>query len=163
MYITPAIAQKERVYGSWLLMCAGISHLVAEHATTVVSDIGDDWSPKSPPLHTCLLYTSDIILRKQKWTDWNEASYYGRMFARSGGVAGAVEQMLKELKMEDFEFNPIVCDGIDKCRTALLKASKGVLPNNFIEGMACVGGCIGGHGNPARHEDTPEELSLIHI
>lgn len=52
MYITPAIAQKERVYGSWLLMCAGISHLVAEHATTVVSDIGDDWSPKSPPLHT---------------------------------------------------------------------------------------------------------------
>ena len=60
--------------------------------------------------------------------------------------------------MEDFEFNPIVCDGIDKCRTALLKASKGVLPNNFIEGMACVGGCIGGHGNPARHEDTPEEM-----
>ena len=105
-----------------------------------------------------LFDSRDIILRKQKWTDWNEASYYGRMFARSGGVAGAVEQMLKELKMEDFEFNPIVCDGIDKCRTALLKASKGVLPNNFIEGMACVGGCIGGHGNPARHEDTPEEM-----
>ena len=33
-----------------------------------------------------------------------------------------------------------------------------MLPNNFIEGMACVGGCIGGHGNPARHEDTPEEM-----
>ena len=31
-----------------------------------------------------------------------------------------------------------------ECKTALLKASKNVLPENFIEGMACVGGCIGG-------------------
>ena len=29
---------------------------------------------------------------------------------------------------------------------ALLRASKGMLPNNFIEGMACVDGCIGGAG-----------------
>ena len=29
---------------------------------------------------------------------------------------------------------------------ALLKKSKNVLPENFIEGMACVGGCIGGAG-----------------
>ena len=31
-----------------------------------------------------------------------------------------------------------------ECRTALLKASKNVLPENFIEGMACESGCIGG-------------------
>lgn len=37
-------------------------------------------------------------------------------------------------------------DGIEECRMALLKASKGVLKANFIEGMACVGGCIGGAG-----------------
>ncbi|MFR5865850.1 MAG: [Fe-Fe] hydrogenase large subunit C-terminal domain-containing protein [Acutalibacteraceae bacterium] len=41
---------------------------------------------------------------------------------------------------------PISCDGIEQCRAALFKASKNVLPNNFIEGMACVGGCIGGAG-----------------
>ncbi len=105
-----------------------------------------------------LFDSRDILLKNQKYTDWNQASYYGRMFARSGGVSGAVAQMLKELKEEDFEFNPLVCDGIDKCKTALLKASKGVLPNNFIEGMACVGGCIGGSGNPARYEDTPAEM-----
>ena len=29
---------------------------------------------------------------------------------------------------------------------ALLKKSKNVLDANFIEGMACVGGCIGGAG-----------------
>ncbi|MBQ5884325.1 MAG: ferredoxin, partial [Clostridia bacterium] len=38
------------------------------------------------------------------------------------------------------------CDGIEACKTALLKKSKNVLDANFIEGMACVGGCIGGAG-----------------
>ena len=46
----------------------------------------------------------------------------------------------------DFEANPIACNGIEECRTALLRASKGVLPHNFIEGMACKGGCVGGAG-----------------
>ena len=46
----------------------------------------------------------------------------------------------------DFNVNPIVCDGIEQCKTALLKKSKNVLDANFIEGMACVGGCIGGAG-----------------
>ena len=38
------------------------------------------------------------------------------------------------------------CDGIEACKVALLKKSKGMLEENFIEGMACVGGCIGGAG-----------------
>ncbi|MBQ5724915.1 MAG: ferredoxin, partial [Clostridia bacterium] len=38
------------------------------------------------------------------------------------------------------------CDGIEACRMALLKKSKNVLDGNFIEGMACIGGCIGGAG-----------------
>ena len=75
----------------------------------------------------------------------DNASYFGRIFARSGGLRDAVEQSLKEQNL-DFDYKPIACDGIEECRLALLKASKGVLPNNFIEGMACVGGCIGGAG-----------------
>lgn len=75
----------------------------------------------------------------------DNASYYGRIFARSGGVSDAVKEALKEQNI-DFEANPLPCDGIEECRIALLKASKGVLPNNFIEGMACTGGCIGGAG-----------------
>ncbi len=27
-----------------------------------------------------------------------------------------------------------------------MRAARGKLPNNFIEGMACIGGCIGGAG-----------------
>ena len=47
---------------------------------------------------------------------------------------------------QTFELKAIACDGIEACRMALLKASKKVLPGNFIEGMACIGGCIGGAG-----------------
>ncbi|MBQ7809694.1 MAG: 4Fe-4S dicluster domain-containing protein [Clostridia bacterium] len=74
------------------------------------------------------------------------ASYYGRIFARSGGLCDAVKQGLKEQGLDDFELKALPCDGIEACRTALLKKSKNVLDANFIEGMACVGGCIGGAG-----------------
>ncbi len=75
----------------------------------------------------------------------DNASYFGRIFARSGGLSDAAVQALKE-QGSDFEVRPVVCDGIEACRMALLKKSKNVLDGNFIEGMACIGGCIGGAG-----------------
>ena len=75
----------------------------------------------------------------------DNASYYGRIFARSGGLSDAVKQALGEQNIE-FALKPVVCDGIEACKTALLKKSKNVLDANFIEGMACTGGCIGGAG-----------------
>ena len=75
----------------------------------------------------------------------NNASYFGRIFARSGGLTDAATQAMKEQNI-DFEIKPVVCDGIEACRMALLKLSKGALDGNFIEGMACIGGCINGAG-----------------
>ncbi len=75
----------------------------------------------------------------------DNASYFGRIFARSGGLTDAVKQAMKE-HGSDFEVKPVSCDGIEQCKFALLKASKNVLGANFIEGMACVNGCIGGAG-----------------
>ena len=75
----------------------------------------------------------------------DNASYYGRIFARSGGLSDAVKQGLKEQNIE-FDLKALPCDGIEACKVALLKKSKNVLDANFIEGMACVGGCIGGAG-----------------
>ncbi len=75
----------------------------------------------------------------------DNASYFGRIFARSGGLSDAVAQGLKEQNIE-FDLKAIPCDGIEACRMALLKLSKNVLDGNFIEGMACIGGCIGGAG-----------------
>ncbi len=76
----------------------------------------------------------------------DNASYFGRIFARCGGLSDAVAEALKEQNITDFELKACSCDGIEECRTALLKKSKNMLDANFIEGMACVGGCIGGAG-----------------
>lgn len=88
----------------------------------------------------------------------DNASYFGRIFARSGGLADAVKQALKEQKLDYFDYKPISCDGIEACRIALLKASKNALPNNFIEGMACSGGCIGGAGCLTHGEKDKNEV-----
>jgi len=76
--------------------------------------------------------------------DMNDASYYGRVFARSGGLTEAVRQGLKERGFDNFQFEPVACAGLQECNAALLKLSKNVLKANFIEGMACELGCIGG-------------------
>jgi len=75
----------------------------------------------------------------------NNASYFGRIFARSGGVSEAAVQALKE-DGNPFVINAEICDGIEACKLALLKARMKKLDKNFIEGMACVNGCIGGAG-----------------
>jgi [FeFe] hydrogenase (group B1/B3) len=93
-----------------------------------------------------LIDSRDIELEILPEDNLDNASYFGRIFARSGGLTEAIAEALKEKGKNDFEFNPMVADGIEACRSALLKASKKVLANNFIEGMACMGGCIGGAG-----------------
>ena len=75
----------------------------------------------------------------------DNASAFGRIFARSGGLTEAVREAMREREI-DFDLKAVVCDGIEACRAALLKASRNILPGNFIEGMACAGGCIGGAG-----------------
>ena len=75
----------------------------------------------------------------------DNASYFGRIFARCGGLSDAVAEGIKE-HGDTFDLKACSCDGIEECRTALLKKKKGLLDANFIEGMACIGGCIGGAG-----------------
>ncbi|MDE5861082.1 MAG: 4Fe-4S dicluster domain-containing protein, partial [Ruminococcus sp.] len=93
-----------------------------------------------------LFDSKDIDITTLEEDVLNNASYYGRIFARSGGLSEAVEQGLKENGIEDFTLEACICDGIEECRMALMKAKRNVLKANFIEGMACNGGCIGGAG-----------------
>lgn len=88
----------------------------------------------------------------------DNASYFGRIFARCGGLADAVAEGLKEQGIDDFELKACSCDGIEACKLALLKKSKGKLDANFIEGMACVGGCIGGAGCLTHGEKNKAEV-----
>ncbi len=94
-----------------------------------------------------LIDSKDIIVEELEPTELDEASYYGRIFARSGGLTEAVAEAVKELAPEDFDLNPVVCEGVDKCKPVLMRAKKGMLPNNFIESMICSGGCVGGAEN----------------
>ena len=87
----------------------------------------------------------------------DNASYFGRIFARSGGLTDAVAQGLKEQGI-DFALKACSCDGIEACRVALLKKSKNLLDANFIEGMACIGGCIGGAGCLTHGEKNKAEV-----
>ena len=104
------------------------------------------------------LYDSrDIDITTLPEDTLDDASYFGRIFARSGGLSEAVAQSMKEQNIE-FDLKPIVCDGIEACKMALLKKSKNVLDANFIEGMACIGGCIGGAGCLTHGEKNKSEV-----
>ncbi len=93
-----------------------------------------------------LLDSADIDITSLDEQPLDHASYFGRIFARSGGLTDAVAEALREQGHGDFELKAVSCDGLDACRIALLKMSKGMLDANFIEGMGCAGGCIGGAG-----------------
>ena len=105
-----------------------------------------------------LFDSKDIDITTLNQDVLDNASYFGRIFARSGGLSDAVAQALKEQNITDFELKAVACDGIEECRTALLKKSKNVLNGNFIEGMACKGGCIGGAGCLIHGEKNKAEV-----
>lgn len=73
------------------------------------------------------------------------ASYFGRVFARAGGVSEAVNNIIKEENL-DITPNIIGADGLDNIKITMLKNAKGLPEGTFIEGMACSGGCINGAG-----------------
>ena len=105
-----------------------------------------------------LFDSRDIDITSLQEDVLDNASYFGRIFARSGGLSDAVAQGLKENGIDDFQLKPCACDGIEQCKIALLQKKAGKLQANFIEGMACVGGCIGGAGCLTHGEKNKAEV-----
>ena len=54
----------------------------------------------------------------------DNASYFGRIFARCGGLSDAVAEGLKEQNIH-FDLKPCSCDGIEACKLALKRAEEG--------------------------------------
>ena len=75
------------------------------------------------------------------------ASRAGRIYARAGGVSQAVADTLARIlpkRVDDLQ--ALNVHGIPNCQKVLEQAATGVVDANFIEGMACLGGCVGGPG-----------------
>lgn len=67
----------------------------------------------------------------------------GQKICKSGGLS----EMLKDALLEvdaSMAFDPLKCNGVKECKKSLLLAQKNKLDKNFIEGMICEKGCIGG-------------------
>ena len=95
---------------------------------------------------SALFESKDIQPETMESIPLEGASGFGRSFAHSGGVAAAVAQGLKEhgVGEDKFKLNAVSCSGLAQCKVELLKFAKGIGGVNFIEGMACEGGCVQG-------------------
>ena len=83
---------------------------------------------------------------------YQEGSVFGKRFGNAGGVTAAVVECFKEMN-EDIAPNVMKCNGAAECKKALLLMKVGKLPADFVEGMVCVGGCVGG---PSKHKTELE-------
>ncbi|MDD4689295.1 MAG: [Fe-Fe] hydrogenase large subunit C-terminal domain-containing protein [Eubacteriales bacterium] len=92
-----------------------------------------------------LFYLIGIDPSKQEEDDRDHASFAGRIYARSGGVCEAVEKTSAYLNpLRELPFKSVNADGVAECKKVLTEIMSGDIKANFIEGMGCVGGCVGG-------------------
>ena len=84
----------------------------------------------------------DIDLQSLEDCPIDEASYYGRIFAKSGGITQGVVNVAKSMGVDNLK--PVSMSGLEECKINLLKLKLGRAAENFFEGMACEGGCLNG-------------------
>ncbi len=89
-----------------------------------------------------MMKAKDIVLKPAP-NENQIGSTYGKRFANSGGVTAAVLQSLKESE-DEIDAKVCIANGAAECKKALLLLKAAKLPEDFIEGMICDGGCVGG-------------------
>lgn len=73
------------------------------------------------------------------------ASKGGRLYARAGGVSIAISEAIEKLFPEKYKLLKTAhANGVKECKEMLSRAQNGDINANFIEGMGCIGGCVGG-------------------
>ena len=77
--------------------------------------------------------------------EMEDATGGGRGYGVAGGVAGAIEAVIRE-RYPDVEVKIDRAEGLFDCRKMLTLAKAGKRKGYILEGMACPGGCIGGAG-----------------
>lgn len=110
------------------------------------------------------------------------SSTAGRIYAYSGGVSEAVHACLEKLRPNrTIPLTSQRADGVAGCRSLIQKVQTGEISANFVEGMGCTGGCVGGpkvlidhtsgkehvkdYGSDAAYEtpaENPYVIELLH-
>lgn len=87
----------------------------------------------------------EIDLSEMEEDEGEQASRAGRIYGFTGGVSKAVSDTLNKLRPDrDIKVKAIQANGIKECKAILEKLKDNDIDANFIEGMGCVGGCVGG-------------------
>ena len=149
-------------------MCA-VSRMIKEKEPDAITVfIGPCQAKKSEILDTSISGNADYVLTfdeafqmlQGKGIDLEpveeftqQASVFGKRFGNSAGVAGAVLQCMKEQGVDTSNLKVKVANGAAECKTALTLMKMGRLPEKFMEGMACEGGCVQG---PSRQRSLQE-------
>ena len=107
-----------------------------------------------------LMYGKGIELEPEE-NSYQASSVFGKRFGNAGGVTAAVVQCFDEMG-EDIQPQVMKCSGGAECKKALLLMKVGKLPADFVEGMVCEGGCVGGPSkNMTEAEARKSRDSLI--
>ncbi len=86
-----------------------------------------------------------INLEELPEDDREHSSTAGRTYAYSGGVSDAVRNCLERLRPNrKIPLTSTYADGVQDCRILIEDVKNGKITANFIEGMGCKGGCVGG-------------------
>lgn len=148
-------------------MCGVSRWLKQKDPETITVFIGPCIAKKSESLDLNITGNADYVLTfgeirammrargvelEPEENSYQESSVFGKRFGNGGGVTSAVVQCFKEMG-EDINPEVMKCSGGAECKKALLLLKAGKLPADFIEGMVCAGGCVGG---PSKHKTEIE-------
>lgn len=109
----------------------------------------------------------DIDLEGIPPVEKDQASLGGRVYARTGGVSFSVKMVVNRLDpTRVIKLKSQKVAGVMECRELLDKLKQAVAGNkagqplsaNFIEGMGCTGGCVGG---PRTNIETGRATELV--
>ena len=127
IFIGPCIAKKSEA--------GQVQHIHGENADLVIT-----FEELSAMLQAKNIELKPIEEKEQ------QGSIYGKNFAKAGGVTTAVIEALREKNIGE-EVRVATCSGAAECKKALALLKAGRLPEDFIEGMICEGGCVNGPGS----------------
>ncbi len=69
----------------------------------------------------------------------------GRIYAVTSGVSEAVSETVKRIHPDKpIQVKAVQANGVVECKELLKNLKYGSIEANFLEGMGCVGGCVGG-------------------